>query len=163
LLARSMGATPDGIREALSSFAGLAHRLEPVAVINGVEYINDSKATSVAATVCALEAFPEETRLILLAGGKDKGGSYSPLAPLAKARCKAVLVFGEARHLLAAALSASTQVIVVEEITEAVQRANAMASPGDVVLLAPACSSYDQFPNFEVRGDAFRSVVRALS
>ena len=163
LLARYMGATPEGIRAALSSFAGLAHRLEPVGVIDGVEYVNDSKATSVAAAVCALEAFPEETRLILLAGGKDKGGSYAPLAPLAKARCKAVLVFGEAKHLLAAALSAAAPVVVVEDLAQATQRARALASPGDVVLLAPACSSYDQFPNFEVRGDTFRDVVRALS
>ena len=163
LLARHMGATPEGIRAALSSFAGLAHRLESVGVIDGVEYVNDSKATSVAATVCALEAFPEETKLILLAGGKDKGGSYAPLAPLAASRCKAVLVFGEAKHLLAAALSSSVQVVLVEDITQAVQRAKELATPGDVVLLAPACSSYDQFPNFEVRGDTFRDAVRALS
>jgi UDP-N-acetylmuramoylalanine--D-glutamate ligase len=163
LLARYMGATPEGINQALSSFAGLAHRLEHVAVIDGVEYINDSKATSVAATVCALEAFPEETKLILLAGGKDKGGSYSPLAGLAKQRCKAVIVFGEAKHLIQAALASSTQVFMVEDISQAAHKAKELASAGDVVLLAPACSSYDQFPNFEVRGDTFRSVVRALS
>jgi UDP-N-acetylmuramoylalanine--D-glutamate ligase len=163
LLARYMGATPDGVRAALQSFGGLAHRLELIKSVDGVEYINDSKATSVAAAVCALEAFPSTTKIILLAGGKDKGGSYEPLAESAKLHCKVAIVFGEAKRLIKDALTPAVQVESAEDIAQAVELARRLASAGDVVLLAPACSSYDQFPNFEVRGDTFRRIVQALS
>lgn len=162
LLSRLAGATEEGAQKALSSFAGLPHRLETIRTLGGVTYINDSKATSVAAAQRALEAFPPETPVILLAGGKDKGGSYAPLVPLVRERCRAVILFGEARPLLSAALKGASQVEEVEDLGEAVRRAHALARPGDVVLLAPACSSYDQFPHFEARGNAFRAYVEAL-
>jgi UDP-N-acetylmuramoylalanine--D-glutamate ligase len=153
------GVEPGAVVAGLERFAGVAHRLERIAVRNGVEWVNDSKATNVASTVVALEAYP--TGVHLIAGGRGKGQDFTPLAPLVAAHCEAVYLIGEASPQLAAAL-ASTGVVVHElgDLEHAVARARAAAVPGDVVLLSPACASYDQYKDFEVRGEHFRALVK---
>jgi UDP-N-acetylmuramoylalanine--D-glutamate ligase len=151
-------ATARGLR----SFPGVAHRLERVATIDGVGWVNDSKATNVASTVVALEAFPGGVHLI--AGGRGKGQDFSPLAPLVTERCHAVYLIGEDAGQIADAL-APTQIPLhgSRDMERAVAAAYAAASPGEVVLLSPACASYDQYRDFEARGEDFRALVRRLS
>lgn len=139
---------------------GLPHRLELISELDGVRYYNDSKATNVASVVCSLRDFREP--IVLLMGGRDKGGSYAPLEPIIRERARAVIVFGEARPLIKAALSGLAPLIEVADLSEAVTVARQQARPGDSVVLSPACSSYDQFPNYEVRGETFRRLVWAL-
>jgi UDP-N-acetylmuramoylalanine--D-glutamate ligase len=155
------GIDRDAVAAGLRTFKGVAHRLEPIAVVDGVEYVNDSKATNVASTIVALRAF--ERGVHLIAGGRGKGQDFAPLAQLVAERCSAVYLIGEAAANLAAALAA-TRVPIIEagELDRAVAAARAAAAPGDTVLLSPACASYDQYPDFERRGDHFRSLVEAL-
>jgi UDP-N-acetylmuramoylalanine--D-glutamate ligase len=159
-LARGLG--PEAIAEGLRTFAGVLHRLEPVATIDGVEWINDSKATNVASTIVALEAYP--SRVHLIAGGLGKGQDFSPLAPLVAERCCAVYLIGEAADELARALD-DTEVPLykVGELQSAVAAARRAARPGETVLLSPACASYDQYRDFEARGEHFHSLVEELS
>jgi UDP-N-acetylmuramoylalanine--D-glutamate ligase len=152
------GVEPEAVVAGLESFAGVAHRLERIAVRNGVEWINDSKATNVASTVVALEAYP--TRVHLIAGGRGKGEDFAPLAPPVAAHCEAVYLIGEAAPQLAAALApAGVPVYELGDLEHAVARARAATTPGDVVLLSPACTSYDQYKDFEARGEHFRALV----
>jgi UDP-N-acetylmuramoylalanine--D-glutamate ligase len=155
------GIDRDAVAAGLRTFKGVAHRLEPIAVVDGVEYVNDSKATNVASTIVALRAF--ERGVHLIAGGRGKGQDFAPLAQLVAERCSAVYLIGEAAANLAAALAA-TRVPIIEagELDRAVAAARAAAAPGDTVLLSPACASYDQYPDFERRGDHFRALVEAL-
>jgi UDP-N-acetylmuramoylalanine--D-glutamate ligase len=142
----------------LRTFAGVAHRLEPVAVHDGVSYVNDSKATNVASTVVALRAYDE--RIHLIAGGRGKQQEFAPLAPPVAERCRAVYLIGEAAGELADALaSTGVPLRVTNELTGALDAARAAARPGEIVLFSPACASYDQYPDFEARGDHFRSLV----
>src|SRR5205807_2778863 len=128
----------------LRTFSGVAHRLEPVAVRDGVSYVNDSKATNVASTLMALRAYPGGIHLI--AGGRGKQQDFAPLAPLVAERCAAVYLIGEAAGELEVALS-STGVALHEcgDLERAIAAARAAAGPGEVVLLSPACASYDQY------------------
>ena len=155
------GIAPDAVAAGLRDFHGVAHRLERVASAGGVKWVNDSKATNVASTLVALDAIAGPIRLI--AGGRGKGQDFSPLAPAVAAHCVAVHLIGEAAPALAAAL-ASTGVPVEDcgDLERAVRSADAESSSGETVLLSPACASYDQFADFEARGDAFRDLVRAL-
>ncbi|HEX8207250.1 MAG TPA: UDP-N-acetylmuramoyl-L-alanine--D-glutamate ligase [Solirubrobacteraceae bacterium] len=150
-VALSLGADPV---EGLRTFAGVPHRLEEVATHDGVLFVNDSKATNVESTIMALRSFPSGVRLIL--GGRGKGQDFTPLAPLVAERCASVHLIGEAAPDLLAALGAG---VVDEELERAVAHARSLAEPGDVVLLSPACASYDQFEDFEARGEAFRRFV----
>jgi UDP-N-acetylmuramoylalanine--D-glutamate ligase len=155
------GAEPDRIPEALRSFGGLPHRLQAVAERSGVLWVDDSKATNVAAAVAAVTAF--DRPLILLLGGRHKGQPYNAIADAAKGRARAVIAFGEAAPLIVPALRDSVETILTESGLDAAVRAAAgLARSGDVVLLAPACSSYDMFPNYAARGRAFEAAVRAL-
>jgi UDP-N-acetylmuramoylalanine--D-glutamate ligase len=155
-LARGIG--PDAVAEGLRTFTGVAHRLELVAVSDGVAYVNDSKATNIASTIVALRAYPAGIHLI--AGGDGKQQDFSPLAPLVAERCRAVYLIGDAAGELAGALMATGVPIREEhELAHAVAVAREAAVPGDVVLLSPACASYDQYRNFEERGDHFRALV----
>ena len=157
-LARGIDA--GAVRAGLESFAGVPHRLERIAVKDGVEWINDSKATNVASTIVALETFPGAVHLI--AGGRGKGQDFAPLAPLVGERCKGVYLIGEAAPELEAALGPTgVPISDVGHLDRAVSRARATAVPGDVVLLSPACASYDQYRDFEERGDHFRALVEA--
>jgi UDP-N-acetylmuramoylalanine--D-glutamate ligase len=154
------GIDPAKIRQAAAKFKAVEHRLEYVATVRGVEYYNDSKATNVDATMKALESFPGRIHLIL--GGKDKGGDYSVLTPLLKERVKRVYTVGAAAAMIESQLR-GVEVVSVGTLDAAVKRASESATPGDVVLLAPACASFDQFESYEHRGRAFKGQVRLLA
>jgi len=158
--ARAAGIPDDPIAEALETFPGVAHRLEPVAEIDGVHYVNDSKATNTAAARRAIAAYEEPLHVIL--GGSPKGERFDELARALRGRGRAYLI-GETAGEIGAALE---QVDVPYEssgdLETAVRAAAAAAVPGEIVLLSPACASYDQFRNFEQRGDTFRRLVEAL-
>jgi UDP-N-acetylmuramoylalanine--D-glutamate ligase len=148
------------IRKTLRIFRGVEHRLELVKTIKGVKYINDSKATNVDSVVKALESFQE--KIILIAGGRDKGSSYQPLAKLVKQKVKALIVLGEASAKIKGELGCWIQTYEVKSLPEAVKLGQKLASPGDVVLLSPACASFDMFKNYEQRGQVFKEEVRKL-
>ncbi len=152
------GLDPGAITEGLRTFTGVAHRLELIADRDGVRYVNDSKATNVASTIVALRSFAGGVHLI--AGGQGKGQDFTPLAPLVAERCAAVYLIGEDAGAIAAALSdAGVAVFEVGDLASAVDLAGQRARREEVVLLSPACASYDQFVNFEQRGEAFRKLV----
>jgi UDP-N-acetylmuramoylalanine--D-glutamate ligase len=158
-VALARGVQADAVRAGLRTFAGVAHRLEEVARRDGVLYVNDSKATNVASAVVALASF-DSGSVHLIAGGRGKGGGYEKLrAPVAQ-RCRAVYLIGEAAEELAAALEgAGPPVHRCGDLARAVEAAGAAARPGDVVLLSPACASFDQYEDFEARGDHFRALA----
>ncbi len=160
LAADSAGVSREAIAQALTRFRGLPHRLEPVREVRGVRWINDSKATNVASTLVALGAI--DRSFVLIAGGRHKGEPYTPLGPGLRGRCRAVVAYGEARPLIAHDLAAQCPVEQVERFDAAMERAAALAQSGDAVLLSPACSSYDQFANYEERGARFRRLVEAM-
>jgi len=159
-----MGCEPEKIRQAVRDFKAVEHRLEFVATIRGVDYYNDSKATNVDATIKALESFPANIHLIL--GGKDKGSDYSVLNDLLRQRVKRVYTIGAAAEKIDSQIVSSknggVEVVHAETLENALRKANAVAVPGDVVLLAPACASFDQFKNYEQRGQVFKEIVRGL-
>ena len=158
------GIDPDAVRAGLLSFRGVAHRLEPVRAIDGVAYVNDSKATNVDSTRVALAAFPGPSRTVhLILGGRTKAQDFAPLAPLVAERCASVHLIGEGAEEIAAAL-ADTGVPLHRDgdMEHALHAARAAAQPGEVVLLSPACASFDQYPDFEARGEHFRALVEAL-
>jgi UDP-N-acetylmuramoylalanine--D-glutamate ligase len=154
------GAGPASLAGAIRGFMGVEHRLEFVAEWHGVQYYNDSKATNVDATIKSLEAFPGS--ILLIAGGRDKGGDFAPLRPLAAQRLKRLIVIGEAAGKIRTSLSDLVETHAAAGLAEAVALAAGMAAPGDIVLLAPACASFDQFQNYEHRGRVFKDSVRAL-
>jgi UDP-N-acetylmuramoylalanine--D-glutamate ligase len=149
------------IAEAVRSFAGVEHRLEFVAEIRGVRYYNDSKATNVDATRKALEAFPGGIFIIL--GGKDKGSDYTVLQKPLREKAKLALLIGAAAEKIEPQIAGSVAIERAETLSRAVEIASHAAQPGDVVLLAPACASFDQFENYEQRGRVFKSLVKQLS
>jgi UDP-N-acetylmuramoylalanine--D-glutamate ligase len=165
------GLEPEAVAEGLRTFAGVAHRLETIRVTGGVAYVNDSKATNVASTIVALRALPGGVHLIL--GGRGKNQDFAPLAPLVASRCAGVYLIGEAAGELAEALTAvasagagagaGVPVVVAGDLSRAVALASTAARAGQTVLLSPACASYDQYPDFEARGDHFRSLVEGLA
>jgi UDP-N-acetylmuramoylalanine--D-glutamate ligase len=155
-----MGCLPDKIRAAVHNFKAVEHRLEFVASIRGVDYYNDSKATNVDATIKALEAFPANIHLIL--GGKDKGSDYSVLNDLLRQRVKRVYTIGAAAAKIESQIKGA-EIIHAETLDNALRKASAVAQAGDVVLLAPACASFDQFKSYEHRGKVFKDIVRGLA
>jgi UDP-N-acetylmuramoylalanine--D-glutamate ligase len=155
-----MGCAPEKIRQAVCDFKAVEHRLEFVATIRGVDYYNDSKATNVDATIKALESFPANIHLIL--GGKDKGSDYTVLNELLRQRVKRVYTIGAAAEKIESQIK-GVEVVRAETLENAIRKANAVAEPGDVVLLAPACASFDQFKNYEQRGQLFKEIVRGLA
>ena len=144
----------------LGSFRGLPHRLEKVRELDGVAFFNDSKATNVAATIKSLESFPGKVVLIL--GGKDKGGDFTQLLPLVRERVAHLVLMGKARDTIAAQIGAAAPATKVVTMAEAVEAARSKAPPGGVVLLAPGCASFDQYAGFEERGLDFRRLVMTL-
>ena len=155
-----MGCAPEKIRQAVRDFKAVEHRLEFVATIRGVDYYNDSKATNVDATIKALESFPANIHLVL--GGKDKGSDYSVLNELLRQRVKRVYTIGAAAEKIESQIKGA-EVVHAETLENALRKANAVAEPGDVVLLAPACASFDQFKNYEERGQVFKEIVGGLA
>lgn len=154
------GASPDSMRQTVRNFKGVEHRLEFVAEINGVRFYNDSKATNVDAAIKCLEAFAGGVIVIL--GGKDKGGDYAPLAPLVRERCEHVLLIGAAADKIGAALEGTKPLHRAATMPEAVKLGLELGQPGNVVLLAPACASFDMFDNYEHRGKVFKEAVQSL-
>jgi UDP-N-acetylmuramoylalanine--D-glutamate ligase len=160
-----MGCAPDKIRAAVRNFRAVEHRLEFVATIGGVDYYNDSKATNVDATIKALESFPANIHLIL--GGKDKGSDYTVLNDLLRKRVKRVYTIGAAAAKIESQIVSSKdggpEVLHSQTLENAVRSAHAAAKPGDIVLLAPACASFDQFKSYEHRGKVFKEIVGTLA
>ncbi|WP_158749558.1 UDP-N-acetylmuramoyl-L-alanine--D-glutamate ligase [Acidobacterium sp. S8] len=157
--ARIAGVEPEAIRTAVESFKPVEHRLEFVAEISGVDYYNDSKATNVDAASKAIAAFPGGIHLIL--GGKDKNSDYRQLRPLLEERVKAVYTIGAAAEKIETHIDGSVPVVSAGTLEQAVAKASEAAQSGEVVLLAPACSSFDQFENYEHRGQVFKDLVYA--
>jgi UDP-N-acetylmuramoylalanine--D-glutamate ligase len=160
-----MGCGPEKIRQAVRDFKAVEHRLEFVATVRGVDYYNDSKATNVDATIKALESFPANIHLIL--GGKDKGSDYTVLNNLLRQRVKRVYTIGAAAAKIESQIISSKnggpELVHAETLENAVRKASAVAQSGDVVLLAPACASFDQFKSYEHRGKVFKDFVRSLA
>ncbi|MGE5708213.1 MAG: UDP-N-acetylmuramoyl-L-alanine--D-glutamate ligase [Bacteroidota bacterium] len=150
------------IRKVLSSFEGVEHRCEPVETIGGVLYINDSKGTNYDSTIKAIESYEEP--LVLILGGRDKGGAITPLVEAVSSRAKYTVLLGEAAPYFERVLQAShyERIIRADNLKEAVEKARERTLPGDVVLFSPACTSYDMFKNYEERGRAFKAIVRDL-
>jgi UDP-N-acetylmuramoylalanine--D-glutamate ligase len=159
--ARVMEVEQDVIRESLAGFEGVPHRLEEVRTIDGVLYVNDSKATNVNAVWYALESF--ERPVVLIAGGRDKGNDYTDLKPLVREGVRAVVAMGESADKVYEELGAQAQERAkARSMEEALNLAQGFAEPGDAVLLSPACSSFDMYENYEERGDLFRRLVKTL-
>lgn len=152
---------PTGIiQESLASFPGLEHRLELVGAWRGVSVYNDSKATNVASAITALQSL--QGPIILLAGGRDKGGDYTPMRGIIKERAKALILMGEAREKMQAALQDLVSIHLVDDMAEGVHAAWQLAQEGDTILLSPACSSFDMFQDYRERGRAFKECVHRL-
>lgn len=161
LAGRLMGLPAAGLRETIRGFRGLAHRLERVLTFRGVDYVNDSKATTVEAAIKAVESF--ERPIVLILGGKDKGTDFAPLRPALAGRVRSVVLVGAAKDKIRLALAGTLPLVEARTYREVVEAAAAAARPGDVVLLAPACTSWDMFADFEQRGETFKSEVRRLA
>lgn len=156
--ARLLGVPAEAVRAGISEFEGVEHRLEFVTEIDGVSYFNDSKATNVDSALKAIEAFDQ--KLVVILGGKDKGGDFAPLGEPLRQRARRALLIGAASKKIAAQLEGAVEFEMLETLPLAVARAAEIAEPGDVVLLAPACASFDQFESFEHRGRCFKEEVR---
>jgi UDP-N-acetylmuramoylalanine--D-glutamate ligase len=159
---RAFGLEPSVVAKVLRDFAGLPHRTAFVAEIEGVRFYDDSKGTNVGASVAALEGM-SEARVVLIAGGRDKGGSYAPLVDSLARKGRAVVVIGEAADAIARAVGDVLPVRHAATMDEAVRLSASLARVGDAVLLSPACSSYDMFRDYKHRGHEFARAVRALS
>jgi len=155
------GIEPAAIRQAVKDFKAVEHRLEYVTTIRGVQYFNDSKATNVDATIKALESFPGRIHIIL--GGKDKGSDYTVLNDLLRERVKRVYTIGAAASKIESQIAGGVDIVSAGTLESAVKKAAEAAESGDVVLLAPACASFDQFQSYEQRGRVFKEAVHQLA
>jgi UDP-N-acetylmuramoylalanine--D-glutamate ligase len=149
--------------EELRRFSGLPHRCQPIAEIAGVRYINDSKATNPGATRAALEGLAMDFPLVLIAGGQGKGADFTELCDAIAASCKAVVLIGEDAPVFESLLDDRLPIVRAESMPSAVMAAAALATEGDVVLLSPACASFDMFRNFADRGEVFAESVQEMA
>lgn len=161
LAAYALGVSALSIRSSIRAFPGLEHRLEKVLTLQKVDFFNDSKATNVEAAIKSLESFSQ--RIILILGGRDKGGNFDMLREPVLSRVKSIVLLGEARDIIFQALRGTVPIEIAETLQAAVRACFSLASEGDVVLLAPACTSFDMFRSFEHRGEVFKQEVRALA
>lgn len=161
LAARLFGASREAVERVLNRFRGLEHRLEFVREIDGVSYYNDSKGTNVGSVVKSLQSFQEP--ILLIAGGKDKHTNLQPLRELVQSRVKRMILIGEAKERMAKELGSLTDTTLAGTLEEAVSLAHRLAKKGEVVLLSPACSSFDMFKDYKERGEAFKEAVLKLS
>ena len=157
---RALGCSPADIRKSLADFKPLPHRLALVAERDGVSYYDDSKATNVGAVYSALAGMKQP--VVLIAGGRDKGGGYEMLLPLVKEKVRALVLIGEAREAMAKAFGGVTKIAFAREMSEAVRMAGSLAENGDAVLLSPACASFDMFRSYSHRGEMFAQAVNSL-
>jgi UDP-N-acetylmuramoylalanine--D-glutamate ligase len=160
LAARLMGCSQESIARGLHRFRSLPHRMTLVAEIDGVKFIDDSKATNIGAVLAALTAM--NNKVLLIAGGRDKGGDYALLKDMIREKVKLLLLIGEARDKMTGALQMAAPIKAADTLPEAVRMAGAAAEPGDVVLLSPACASFDMFASYEERGEVFSRAVLNL-
>ena len=161
LAARAVGVEDVDVQIAFGTFAGLPHRMVIVRELDGVRYINDSKGTNVDATIKSLEGF-DPSSVILILGGKDKAGEFERMRDLVSAKARTVLTIGAAADRVAEALEGASEIVPAGDMEHAIEWARANAKPGQTVLLSPACASFDQYRNFEHRGEHFEELVRAL-
>ncbi len=154
------GCSAEAVREVLRGFSGLEHRMEFVRTVHGVQYINDSKGTNVGAVLKSLEGF--SSPIVLIAGGRDKAGDFTQLRPLIRERVKALVLIGEASERMKSVFADLTRVVFASDLKEAVYKAKDRAQEGDIVLLSPACASFDMFRDFEDRGERFKKLVMEL-
>ena len=162
LAATAFGLAPEQIQAGLGSFAPVEHRLEPAGTVDGVRYINDSKATNVDSTFYALEAM--DSPVVLILGGKDKGNDYTQIDDLVDKKVKAIVAMGVDNAKITDHFSGRVaEVADTHSLDEAVQACRSLAAPGDTVLLSPACASFDLFHSYEDRGRQFKAAVKALS
>ena len=161
LAVRALGCSPADIQQSLAGFAPLPHRLSLVDEINGVSYYDDSKATNIGAVYSALGGMKQQ--VVLIAGGRGKGGGYEMLRPLVREKVRAMVLIGEAREEMARAFAETTRIAFAAEMDEAVRLASSMAEKGDAVLLSPACASFDMFRNYSHRGEVFARAVSRLA
>ena len=161
LAALAIGVSEKTIQTIFDRFKPIEHRIEPIGEYNGVLYINDSKATNLDSTIIALKSFDREKRIWLILGGRDKGASYEVLAPEINVRCKGILTIGESMEKIKRELNAEVEQIPCFTLGKAVQYAAEHAQKGDIVLLSPACASFDQFKSFEHRGEVFKDLVHS--
>ena len=156
------GAKIEDIKNVFKTFKGIPHRIEYVTTILEVDYINDSKATNINSVIVAIETFNKPT--ILLLGGFNKGIDFGLLVPHIKTNSvKTIIAYGEASEQIKSAIGDAVRLFIVDDLNSAVKNAHSIAQPGDIVLLSPGCASFDQFKNFEDRGNFFKSTVKALS
>lgn len=162
LLAYLSGVAPKDIRQVLMEFPGVEHRLEPVRTLHDILYINDSKGTNPDSTIKALQAY--ERPVVIILGGKNKGSDFTQLAQLVKEKVKKAVVLGQAKPAIIDALEKAGFHDYIEKDTfeEAVTEAAVQADPGDIVLLSPACASWDMFSSYEERGNLFKELVQQL-
>ncbi len=157
------GAHFDSMRETVKNFRAVEHRLEFAAEVGGIRFYNDSKATNVDAALKALEAFADtKGRIVLILGGRGKGASYAPLAPHLRARGRALILIGEDADRIESELGNDAAVVRAADMGDAVRRAHAATQTGDIVLLAPACASFDMFTSYEHRGREFKKAVKEM-
>jgi UDP-N-acetylmuramoylalanine--D-glutamate ligase len=161
IAARLSGIETSLIRAAVMSFKGLPHRLERITTIRGISFYNDSKATNVASAIQAIRSFPGK-KIVLILGGRDKGGDFKQLIPLIQNHVKKVMVTGEAREKIHQQIEGSAPVMEADSVPDAALKGLKAASTGDIVLLSPACASFDAYNNYEERGDDFRNHVLEL-
>ena len=159
-VAMNIGLTPEEVRKGINTFEGVEHRLEFVTEINGIKIINDSKATNVDAVWYALRSFKEDIYLIL--GGKDKGNDYNQIKDEVKKRVKKIYAVGSSAQKIYSFFKNITEVEIIDSFDETVNKGIADANSGDVLLLSPACASFDMFKNYEDRGNQFKKIVNGL-
>jgi UDP-N-acetylmuramoylalanine--D-glutamate ligase len=159
---RALGVEPEAVRDGLAEFEPLPHRMALVRELSGVRFYDDSKGTNVGASVTALRGL-RESKGVLIAGGRDKHGSYAPLVDALRERGRAVVLLGEAAPKIFDAIGGALTVEHADDMEDAVRRAYRLAEPGDAVLLSPACSSFDMFKSYAERGDRFSAAVKALT
>lgn len=161
LVSRIMGVREEHIREGVAAFRGLRHRFEKIAEFRGVEFIDDSKATNIDATRRALESMAG--KVVLIAGGRDKGGDYRSILPLVKKKVKTMVVIGEASGNITSAFGEAVPVVPARDMADAVEESVKAAGEGDAVMLSPMCSSFDMYTDYKHRGDVFQREVRKLT
>ncbi|MBF0383039.1 MAG: UDP-N-acetylmuramoyl-L-alanine--D-glutamate ligase, partial [Magnetococcales bacterium] len=160
-IALASGAGQKAVVDTLKSFPGLPHRMEWIKTVDGVEYYNDSKGTNVGAVMQSLASFPQQ-KMVLIAGGRDKNSDFTPLIEPLKKHVPNLILIGEAANDMARSLSGCSNIEQASTMEKAVLKAQQLAKPGQIVLLSPACTSFDMFKNFEDRGDIFRKAVNEL-
>lgn len=161
-LGTAMGFPLAAMRDALRDFQGLAHRCQWVFCSKNVNWYNDSKGTNVGATCAAIKGLSDKGRLVLIAGGDAKGADFSPLVTVAQGKLRAAVLMGRDASLIEQRLKGITHVERAKDMTDAVAKANDLAHTGDIVLLSPACASFDMYSDYAARGDAFVSSVHEV-